>query len=137
MVHALEQTWRVLKADGILIDLRPRHTGQIIEVVRNTTSDVITCYDDAYREARDFASDEAIEMVVNAGLFQRVRRVYFEYVKQYESGTALMDYFMAKNPPVRFPDEIESRLYHQLNLETSARLHYTYTIQLDTYRKMA
>ena len=133
MVHALKQTWRVLKEDGILIDLRPRHTGQLVEVIDEEV-ELVTCFDDTHRENNDFAADRAIATVLEAGLFQKSRSVHFEYVTRYESGTELMAYFLARNPPVQHSDETISKICH-IDSEQSAHLHYITAMQLDCYHK--
>ncbi len=76
MVHALQESHRVLKPNGILIDLRPapRHrrvglgTGrrwQLVGVMREQLDD-------------DLAADRAVAQVLRAGLFRREMRFEFE-----------------------------------------------------------
>lgn len=76
MVHALQESHRVLKPNGILIDLRPapRHrraglgTGrrwQLVGVMREQLDD-------------DLAADRAVARVLRAGLFHREMRFEFE-----------------------------------------------------------
>jgi len=75
MVHALRETYRVLKPDGLLIDLRPaavhRRVGfndgggyRLRWVMRENFDD-------------DHAADRAVDQVVNDGLFKAERRTRF------------------------------------------------------------
>ena len=76
MVHALTEAQRVLKPDGILIDLRPTHKHrraglgmgkdwQMVGVMREDFAD-------------DLAADHAVTQVVRSGLFQRELLISFD-----------------------------------------------------------
>ncbi len=75
MVHALQEARRVLKPNGLLIDLRPWHFHrrvglglgrgwQLVGVLRESLED-------------DYASDAAIDTVVRRGRFRTVSRRSF------------------------------------------------------------
>ena len=76
MVHALREAHRVLKPDGILIDLRPapkhRRVGlgegqrwQLVGVMREKFDD-------------DLAADHAVTQILREGLFRRETRAEFD-----------------------------------------------------------
>lgn len=135
MVHALKETWRVLHTTGVLVDLRPRHANQVIELVRDGQAEIIVRYDDDHRVINDVAADEAITKVANAGLFHLEQHVSFAYIKHYDTGSELMNYFQTRKPPVHHAEEIIEKIY-RANLSTNTTLRFTNDMQLKCYRKI-
>lgn len=136
MVHALTETWRVLHTTGILVDLRPRHSNQAIEQITNGQPEMVTCYNDDHRLRNDVAADNAIATAVDSQLFQLVKSVTFTYVRHYDTGTELMDYFLTRNPPVYQPERIIKKIY-RADMDTNTTLRLTHEMQLNGYRKIA
>ncbi len=135
MVHALKETCRVLQAGGILIDLRPRHENQIIELINDGQAERIAVYADDHRINKDVAVDEAIATVVESHLFSLERSIMFEYVTDYETGTELMDYFFTRNPPVHHsPEIVEKIALADKNVNTTLR--FTNDMELKCYLKI-
>lgn len=135
MVHALKEAWRVLRKKGILVDLRPRHTNQVIETITDEQAQIITCYDDVHRVQNDVAADQAIVVAVESHLFQLEQSATFGYVKEYDTGTELMNYFLTRNPPDHHPAKIVEKIY-QADKEAHTTLRLTNKMQLNCYRKI-
>ncbi len=76
MVHALRQAWRVLKADGILIDLRPGPVHRRVRIRGAGHSPVIGTMRERFED--DYAADRAVAEVVRRGFFKIQRRVRFQ-----------------------------------------------------------
>ncbi len=135
MVHALKEAWNVLRAGGVLVDLRPRHSNQIIEVICAGQPGLIIRYSDNHRVSKDDAADMAMAKAVKVNLFALEQGVMFEYIKYYDSGSELMDYFLTRNPPVQHPESIVKQIL-QVDVQPDAVLRFTNTMQLKRYRKV-
>lgn len=110
MVHALKEIWRVLKPDGILLDLRPLHYNVTIDLVYEDDSELIHVYGDEWRMANDKAADDAIATVKQENLFKFEDNAPFEYVKYYDSCQEMLDYDAQRNPPIYHPDDVIQQL---------------------------
>ena len=77
MVHALREAWRVLVADGSLIDLRPVAINPALEVVTGERAETVHTLDGSAAVADDAACDAALESVVGGGAFQFERGTTF------------------------------------------------------------
>lgn len=135
MVHALREAWRVLRSSGFLVDLRPRHSNQLIELIIDQQPEIVTCYTDDYRVERDVAADKAVAVAVDSRLFCLEDSASFRYVKHYDTGTELMDYFETRNPPVHHPEEIVERIY-RAGIGTNTTIRFTNDMQLLCYSKL-
>lgn len=69
MVHALREIWRVLRADGTLVDLRPLPTGYPIELVTPGAVVQVGELDGSGMIGDDEAADRAVQRVVEEGWF--------------------------------------------------------------------
>jgi hypothetical protein len=106
MVHALEQIHDLLKPDGYLIDIHPN--GEPVEFIlplegeeqfigyMKETDDYIE-----YRQA-----DEALEMVIAAGLFQVVETGEFEFLDHADSFEELKTFLDENWSDAVIPDEV-------------------------------
>lgn len=79
MVHALEESWRILKPRGVFIDLRPLSTDPPIEILSDAGCEPAGQVDDSPDKADDRAADDAVERVVKRGLFQRNETTRFNF----------------------------------------------------------
>lgn len=79
MVHALEESWRVLKPSGVMIDLRPISSYPPVEIVSGTESQSAGHIDDTNDRADDIATDEAIDQVLQRGLFEQHKSDQFSF----------------------------------------------------------
>lgn len=135
MVHALKEAWNVLRPGGLLIDLRPRHSNQVIEVICAGQPSLITRYSDNHGVSKDNAADMAMTKAVKTNLFTLEQGVMFEYIKSYDTGSELMDYLLTRNPPVQHSENIVKQIL-QVDAQPEAVLRFTNAMQLKRYRKV-
>jgi len=96
MVDALRETWRVLAADGTLLDLRPLSSRCDIEVVTSAHAVPLGEVDATGYLADDMAADRAAHQVVEAGWFVPCRETFFG-VEFYWDTVAEMKSFMEQS----------------------------------------
>ena len=78
MVHALEQTWRLLKPDGVLVNILPAPGGTFFEVHH----DAIALFSECNRETLSedvLQAEAAIRQVLVRGLFYIDQEDEFEF----------------------------------------------------------
>ncbi|MFN2143437.1 MAG: hypothetical protein ACK2U5_23355 [Candidatus Promineifilaceae bacterium] len=92
MVDALLESWRVLVADGIMIDLRPYHTNPALEIITANGTFVPGYIDDSGSVADDIASDNAIAEMVRQGRFARVSHDSFRFANYWDTLDGLLAY---------------------------------------------
>ena len=92
MVHPLLECWRVLEADGLLIDLRPPHSDPALEVITADGTFVPGYVDHSEEEADDIAADEAIVEVLNRGYFILQTQDSFIFSTYWETLDGLLEY---------------------------------------------
>ena len=92
MVHALAETWRVLKSGGRLVDLRPYSTGWPLEVLTGDAVLPAGPLDDSIGIALDLASDNAIQQSMDNGWFQEETKTSFEYTYYWDTVDGMHDY---------------------------------------------
>jgi hypothetical protein len=96
MVHALEEAHRLLKPEGILVDIHPLPEAPIVEVHHAGRSLLSEAYptqgSEPYRQA-----DQAIDLVVRRGLFVEERCAIFDFFTHAPSASDLEAYFTAAN----------------------------------------
>lgn len=78
MVHALMETWRVLKPAGMVIDLRPISIDTPLLILTKAGWKSAGYPDQSPDRIHDYAADQAVQVVVKGGMFTRVKRQYFE-----------------------------------------------------------
>ena len=72
MVHALQETWRVLVSHGILIDVRPISGDAQLEIITHERSESTGIVDMSPGIASDIAADDAINDVIQKGAFKNL-----------------------------------------------------------------
>ena len=86
MVHALEETRRVLKPDGILIDIRPISGQWQIEVASSRELKRTGQVDDFPEPLNmDRASNEAMQEVESRGWFRREQEEFFSFLYMWDT----------------------------------------------------
>lgn len=106
MVHALNEAWRVLRQDGILIDSRPIHANITLESVTDEESTLLRRYTREIPDIDDKAADSAMALAVDENKFQFIDSAAFEYVKFYDNGTELLEYNAGRHTPFEHPDNV-------------------------------
>lgn len=79
MVHALEESWRILAPGGQLVDIRPLTSNPPLEVIFNEEINIAGQVDDSVDTPSDIAANEAVKEVVNRGIFLRQQEERFEF----------------------------------------------------------
>lgn len=110
MVHALNEAWRVLRKDGILIDSRPLHANITLESLIGDNSTLLKRYTRKIPDMHDKAADTAMALVVDEEKFQFIDGATFEYVKFYDTGAELLEYNAGLQTPIEHPDEIVQKI---------------------------
>src|SRR5690348_2332312 len=97
MVHALEEVRRVLKPDGILIDIRPFNRQWQIDVASAQRLTVTGHVDDFPEPLHaDRASNEAMNEVEARGWFRREREQIFPFYYSWDTPSE-MEEFIAED----------------------------------------
>lgn len=92
-MHALHEIWRVLTADGILIDLRPVSDRWSIEVVSSRNIQVTGHVLDLPASlADDEAANQAIAQAAEKGWFAKEQEEFFPYYYSWDSPDEMEDY---------------------------------------------
>lgn len=89
MVHALHETWRVLKPGGFLIDLRPISIDVPLYVLTDDGWKTTGMPDQSPDRVLDLAADRAIRYLVGDGSLILVKRRYFTVSHYWNTLTAL------------------------------------------------
>ena len=76
MVHALTEAHRVLKPNGILIDLRPSHKHRRIGLGEGKDWQMVGAMRENFDD--DLAADRAVKQVIRAGLFHQEPLIEFD-----------------------------------------------------------
>jgi hypothetical protein len=79
MVHALLESWRILRWEGALIDLRPLHSDRAVELLVDKARFVPGMVRDITDGADDVACAKAIDHVVDNGHFALQGEDSFEF----------------------------------------------------------
>ncbi len=85
MVHALHEARRVLKPNGILIDLRPAAVHRRVGIWSASQFQLIGAMRERFDD--DDAANQAVAEVVRQGLFKAERRIRFECNRTMDSLT--------------------------------------------------
>ena len=109
MVHALQETHRVLRSGGTLIDLRPAIQNRTIELELAYARLHIGEIDSSATAADHQAADAALRGAVKRGLFQSEHDADFQLVIDMDSVDDLRAYAAGLRRSV-LPDEVISRL---------------------------
>jgi hypothetical protein len=79
MVHALKEAWRVLRPQGIMIDVRPLSLDVPLEVLFEEGSEAAGVVDMSPCIDLDYASDGAIESVIGDGMYREIHKEQFDF----------------------------------------------------------
>ncbi len=137
MVHALKEAWRVLRPEGMLIDLRPISTNAALEVLVHDTFVSAGQIDESPGLPVDLAADEAILQMINMGAFGESERIGFEVSFYWQSLAGMQAYTAERwEESARIPAPVMKRA---VKLESEAhnphRVRIRRRIHLATYVK--
>ena len=110
MVHALNEAWRVLVGQGIMIDLRPLCLDMPIDIVYKEKIGCAGKADMSPDLVHEVAAERAIEKVVNAGLYAGLSVERFELAYYWSTVRGMMAEMRA-----RWQDDviIDDRVIHR------------------------
>lgn len=136
MVHALLESWRVLEAGGVLIDLRPYHSNPAVEIMTAGEVFVAGNVDDAPGAPDDIAADEAIAEAVGRRFFSPEVRDSFLYAYYWHSLEGMLAYAAEKWQFSEIPTAVVERGRRFLaDYEGPYRIRLRRRLHLRTYRK--
>jgi hypothetical protein len=93
MVHALEEIRRVLKPDGVLIDIRPLAERWHIEVTSARQTSETGRVDDLPDQVdADLAANEAMRQAELRGWLQREREAYFPFFYSWDAPSEMEEF---------------------------------------------
>ena len=93
MVHALSESWRILKAGGRLIDLRPYRSEWYVELISKDNPILAGKFIGKEEGLTDDdMSDKAISEVIRRGLFKKENKEFFDYSYYWDSFDQMFDY---------------------------------------------
>jgi hypothetical protein len=101
MVHALEESWRVLVPGGIMVDVRPLSVDVPLEVVFTGGSEKAGLVDMSPDLEYDIAADRSVDTVVNMGIFGQTSLEIFDYAYHWKTFHSMVEDFNE-----RWQDEI-------------------------------
>ena len=75
MVHALREAHRVLKPDGLLLDLRPGAVHRRVGIAVDSQHKQLAIMTESLKD--DYAANRAVAEIIREGLFKTVSRIQF------------------------------------------------------------
>lgn len=139
MVHALQETWRVLVPGGHLIDLRPRATNWPLEVVADGQVRLAGKVDNAPFVPDDTAADWAIKRMVREGRFMLEHQASFDCASYWDTLEDMLTYYSEDDsPPLTIPDNVLATTREFTATATqSSKVRIRMSIDLSRYYKLA
>jgi hypothetical protein len=136
MVHALEIVHRWLKPDGRLIDIHPTGEPPLIEVYQDgktTPAGQLQETDDFIEYAQ---ADDALQQVVEMGLFKLERRDTFLFATHADSVSELVNYLREEwSDGFLLPETIQRAELLMNNQKRGAELRMNEQVYLGSYSK--
>ncbi len=138
-VHALAETWRVLRVAGQLIDLRPLTSGWLVEVVGEDEATLAGRLDDTPRVGHNIASDKAVAEAVERGWFKKGSREFFQYNYYWDTVEEMREYIEVNwSSAAVLPDPVRAEVSRLAQLYLgSEQIRVQRTMLLASYRKLA
>ena len=138
MVDALNESWRVLREDGVLLDFRPLVGSPPIEIVSRESAQVIGSVDDCAAASDSAAADAAIQTVVESGIFRPLTNTRFETAYYWDSVEEMSEYLASRRHRMSIlPSEREVRQVFErtVRVTSSIRLRCRWRCQLNAYTR--
>ena len=130
MVDALQRAYRLLKRDGILIDVHPTTADASVEVGAVCTGHV----DAGDAPSRHAAAAHALAAVVDAGLFEVDRTSSFTFYTYGDSAEELREYVEENWRNAKINDDTMKRTSEALRADPQARPRVHEHVQVTTLR---
>jgi hypothetical protein len=130
MVDALQRAYRLLKRDGVLIDVHPTAADASVEVGAVCTGRV----DAGDAPGRHAAAARALAAVVDAGLFEVDRTHSFTFYTYGDSAEELREYVEGNWNNAKINDDTMKRTSEALRADPQARPRVHEHVQVTTLR---
>jgi hypothetical protein len=106
MVHALEESWRVLVPDGYLLDTRPLSGDMRVEVIADGQAKFAGLVDDSAWAVDDEASAQALEVAIQRELFLKEEETNFTFCNYWNTLEQMRAYTREKWEEIHLPDTV-------------------------------
>jgi len=107
MVHALEETWRVLTPGGTLVDIRPYSNNPVVEIHAGQAVYQAGQIDDSPGLPADLAADHAVQTMVDRRAFVQLHETRFPLVYSWSSLDDMRTYITERwEDWANLPDEV-------------------------------
>jgi hypothetical protein len=138
MVHALEESWRVLRPNGVMIDVRPVSSYPPVEIVSGTESQLAGHIDDTKDRADDIATDEALDQVLQRGLFEQQKAEQFSFSLYWNSVDDMQTYAKDRwSKDEQIPSHVSRQAKRLVDVAgDAAKIRLRRPVILATYEKM-
>ncbi len=136
-MHALDEAWRVLVPQGILIDLRPYCVEVPLELVSDSGVESIALLDSSSSHPDDLAADKAFESAVHTRIFKQLKLEYFHHAYFWNSIKDLrVDYAETWKDDIVLPGKVLRRASSLYKKQAApARLRVRIRVKLVVYAK--
>ena len=130
MVHALEESWRVLAPGGQLVDIRPLTSNPPLEVIFNEEISIAGQVDDSADLPDDIAANQAVTEVITRGIYLKQQEERFDYAFYWEKLEDLEAYIEDQwSDWVILPQEV-SRKARRLTNEYAKNVRYRIRVDM-------
>jgi len=137
MVHALEESWRVLVPGGYLVDTRPLSGDMRVEVVADSRAKFAGLVDDSAWVADDEATERALETVIRRGLFLKEEEARFTFFDYWDTLEQLRAYTREKWEGTHLPRTVWHKAEDLISQsEGNTRIRISVTMLFCRYRKL-
>jgi hypothetical protein len=137
MVHALEESWRVLVPNGYLLDTRPLAGDMRVDVIADSQAKFAGFVDDSAWIADDEAAEKAVEAATQRGLFLKEEETDFIFSNYWDTLEQLRAYTQEKWEEIHLPETVWHKaedLIRQSEGNVSVRI--SGTMLFSRYRKL-
>ena len=136
MVNALKEVWRVLGADGVLLDLRPIAAHWPLEVLVDNVWQRAGRFDDSPSLPDDEASNQSLVTIAREGWFAREHDAIFQLLYYWDSFDDMQAYIAERwAPSVILPDHVLDAA-KRLSTDEGARLRGLVTMSISRWKKV-
>lgn len=138
MVHALEESWRVLVPGGQLLDLRPLSGDSLLEIISGERAIPAGALDYSAGLLDKRAADSAVAEVLKRGLFSKRQEVFFHFSFYWDTLEGMREYVEAMwDDFVQLPDPVLAQAERLVReSEPPVRIHIPELVRLMSYEKL-
>lgn len=136
MVHALEEVWRVIEADGWLIDIRPVASNPPLDIILKDDVKFAGDIDDSEWVHDEELVNDALEIIFARGDYVKERVERFQLTSYWDTIEGMTTYADENWEDTKIPESTlanAKKIIAQSKEETKIRL--TYTMLIGRYRK--